>query len=186
MKVDTSTPPVPLNPPVLPVNLLRLKSMLPFEIAGMGQLDCSYDACGYTTSTIHHLPVRKTLGSAGYDLYSVENAIIPANGSATVSSGLSVELPSGHFAKIEGVSALGYNRSIVPFCSVIDEDYHDVIYVKLFNFGNEAYKIVGNTIIAQLVIQKYITPLFKSTNGLNPPCKFGVIGGERGFVGTGY
>lgn len=168
MKVDTSLP------PVLPTNLLKMKPLLPFETRGLGQLYRSYDACGYTNRVS---PTRKSTGSAGYDLRSIENMTIPVNGSVIVSSGLSIELPSGHFAKIEGVSNLGYNRSIMPFCSVIDEDFHGVIKVKLFNFGNDDYNIVENNIIAQLVIQKYITPLFKHTD--RQPCKFGVIGGER-------
>lgn len=179
MKVDTSTP------PVLPLHLLQMKPPFPFEINGLGQLCRTYDTWGYVNCDPRHFPTRKTSGSTGHDLYSIENARIPANGSVIVSSGLSVELPTGHFGKIEGVTSLGYSRSVMPYCSVIDEDYRDVIKIKLFNFGTEDFIVVKNTIVAQLVIQKYTTPMFKYIADWSKPGNFGAIGRQGGFGPTG-
>lgn len=151
----------------LPTNLLHMKPPLPLEVRGAGQLCRPYDSWVYAKCAPEHLPVRKTAGAAGYDLYSVSAAVVPAGGSAMINTGLAVALPKGHFGKIEGRSSLGIKHSVVPFGGIIDEDYRGVIMVKLFNHSPEDYRIDANDRIAQLVVQKYSAPTFQLSTQLN-------------------
>ena len=151
----------------LPTNLLRLKPPLPVEVLGAGQLCRPYDSWAYAKCAPEHMPVRKTAGAAGHDLYSAAQAVVPAGGSVVINTGLSVALPKGHFGKIEGRSSLGIKHSVVPFGGIIDEDYRGVIMVKLFNHGPEDYRIDANDRIAQLVVQKYSAPTFQLSTQLN-------------------
>ena len=161
----------------LPTNLLHMKPPLPMELHGAGQLCRPYDSWSYAKCAPEHLPVRKTAGAAGYDLYSVSAAVVPAGGSAMINTGLSVALPKGHYGKIEGRSSLGIKHSVVPFGGIIDEDYRGVIMVKLFNHSPEDYRIDANDRIAQMVVQKYSAPTFQLSTQLNTT--------ERGGFGFG-
>jgi len=161
----------------LPANLLHLKPPLPLEIRGAGQLCRPYTTWAYAKCVSGHLPVRKTSGAAGHDLYSVSAAVVPAGGSVMIDTGLAVALPKGHFGKIEGRSSLGMKHSVVPFGGIVDEDYRGVIMVKLFNHGPEDYCITANDRIAQLLVQKYSAPTFQMCKELSTT--------ERGGFGFG-
>ena len=176
MKVDT------YELPVLPANLLAMKRPLPLEIKGLGQLCRTYDTFGYASCAPNHLPLRQTTGSAGHILYSAEKITLQARCDVVVCTGLSVKLPEGHYGKIEGLTSMAYSHSIVPFGTVIDQDYHNVIKVKLFNMSNVDYVISKNDRIAQLVVQKYTTPIFRHVGDWSG--KFGPIGRQGGFGPT--
>ena len=46
------------------------------------------------------IPTRATSGSAGLDTYASEGVCIPAGGSGLVSTGISIEMPAGVYARI--------------------------------------------------------------------------------------
>lgn len=164
----------------LPDNLLTVKVPLPIELTGPGQLCRTYDTWAYAKCKRPYLPKRNTDGAAGHDLHSIVDAIVPAGGSVIVDSGVAIALPEGHYGKIEGRSSLGIRHNVVPFGGIIDEDYRGNIMVKLFNHGAEDYKVVANDRIAQLIIQKYISPSFKIVSELNTTDR-----GVKGFGSTG-
>ena len=70
------------------------------------------------------LPRRATIGSAGYDICALEEGVIPAGTRKLVPSGLSLEIPPGHYGRIaprSGLSikfgldvAAGMNGSLKP------------------------------------------------------------------------
>ena len=164
----------------LPGNLLTVKCPLPIELTGPGQLCRNYDTWAYAKCKTPHIPRRKTDGAAGHDLYSIVDAIVPAGGSVIVDTGLAIALPEGHYGKIEGRSSLGIKHNVVPFGGIIDEDYRGNIMVKLFNHGATDYKVDVNDRIAQLIIQKYVSPSFKIVSELIPTSR-----GVKGFGSTG-
>lgn len=148
-------------------DLLRIKPSIPIEIQKPGQLFRPYDSWVQAVCLEEHLPKRKTAGAAGHDLYSIEENDIPAGGSVVVSTGVCIQLPVGHYGKIEGRSSLGIQHSIVPFGGIIDEDYRGIIMVKLFNHGPTNYHISSNDRIAQLIIQRYTAPKIQCVATLN-------------------
>lgn len=53
------------------------------------------------------LPTRGSSLSAGYDLYSAEETVVPARGKALVDSGLSIAVPEGTYGRVAPRSGLG-------------------------------------------------------------------------------
>lgn len=69
------------------------------------------------------LPLKGTPGAAGYDLCSIEETVIPANGKGKVKTGLSFMIPKDTYARIAPRSGLAWKNSINVGAGVIDEDY---------------------------------------------------------------
>ena len=128
---------------------------LPFQNHGFGQFRDYGPWALRVVCPKEMKPTRGSTKAAGYDLRSSVNITVPARGSCVVDTQCKVELPSGHFGKIEGRSGLAILNDIVAFGGVIDEDYRGVIHVKLFNHSDTAYDIEIGDRIAQLVIQPY-------------------------------
>lgn len=93
------------------------------------------------------------IGDAGYDISSIEDVIIPANGSAVVGVGLTVAyIVPGFWFKIEARSGLGFKHDIFPHPGIIDNGYRGDCGVKLYNFGKRPYHVTKGDKIAQFVI----------------------------------
>jgi dUTP pyrophosphatase len=99
------------------------------------------------------LPCRQTPGSAGFDLCSAEEAVIPAHGFGSVGTGLAVELPERAEAQVRPRSGLAAKHGIGVLNSpgTIDSDYRGEIRVVLFNASDRDYKVNRGDRIAQLV-----------------------------------
>jgi dUTP pyrophosphatase len=81
------------------------------------------------------LPVKATPGSAGYDLCSIENVVIPPNSKGKIRTGLSFMIPPNTYARIAPRSGLAWKNSINVGAGVVDEDYRGEVCVILFNHG---------------------------------------------------
>ena len=82
------------------------------------------------------LPERVHDSDTGYDIYSVEKAIIPGRGSAVVDVGLKLAfLTEGWWFRIEPRSGLGFKHNIQPHLGIIDNGYRGDLGVKLYNFS---------------------------------------------------
>ena len=66
-----------------------------------------------------HVPLRKTKGSAGYDLYAAENKTIKSGSKDLVCLELYVIIPKGYYGRIVGRSGLAY-RKIMVYCGTLD------------------------------------------------------------------
>ena len=126
------------------------------------------------------LPVRGSIGAAGYDLAAAQTAVIPAHGKGLVKTGLSMSMPTGCYGRIAPISGLALKKFINVGAGVVDVDYRGELGVVLFNFGNEDFKINMGNKIAQLVFEKTKTPEIVQTNGLEE-----TGWGEKGFGSTG-
>ena len=104
------------------------------------------------------LPTRATPDSAGLDLYSPRNYVIRKGGNLLINLELKIEIPVGHFGKIEGKSGLAYYNSIGVGAGVIDKDYTGRIQVLLFNHGDEHFLIDRGDAVAQLLILPVLIP----------------------------
>jgi dUTP pyrophosphatase len=92
-------------------------------------------------------------GDTGYDIFSVEDKVIPANGSAVVDTGIEVAYISpGYWFRIEARSGLGFRYSVAPHPGVIDNPYRGNLSTKLYNHSSTDYQVQKGDRIAQIVI----------------------------------
>lgn len=97
------------------------------------------------------MPVRAHETDAGADLRSPVYALIPAGCSRVIDTGVHIQLPHGYVGMLKSKSGLNAWFSITSE-GVIDEGYTGPIMVKLYNNGDEPYRIERGDKITQLVI----------------------------------
>ena len=97
------------------------------------------------------VPVRAHDTDAGADLRSPVETVIPAGGSCVIDTGVHIQLPHGYVGMLKSKSGLNVMHDITSD-GVIDEGYTGPIKVKLYNNGDEPYKIERGDKITQLVI----------------------------------
>jgi|SRR6185312_1001206 len=110
---------------------------------------------------------------AGMDLHAVEDSVLEPGVPRLVSTGLTVEIPSGWEAQVRPRSGLALKHAItMPNApGTIDPGYRGEIRVILLNLGREAYTIKSGDRIAQMIIARYEAvewseePLKESTRG---------------------
>ena len=96
-------------------------------------------------------------GDAGLDLFSIEDAIIPARGSKIVNVGLQLGgITPGYWFRIEPRSGLGFKKGLQPHLGIIDNGYRGDLGVKLFNFSDEDQKISEGQGVAQIIVYEMI------------------------------
>ncbi|XP_054155998.1 deoxyuridine 5'-triphosphate nucleotidohydrolase-like [Oppia nitens] len=105
------------------------------------------------------LPVRETYGSAGLDLFSVDDISILPDTRSLVSTGLRVQLPKNTFGHILPRSSLAL-KGIDIGAGVIDNDFTGTIKVLMINNSKQQYEVTKGQKIAQLVVMdwKYLVP----------------------------
>jgi len=140
-------------------------------------------------------PTAASSGSAGYDLYAREDAIIYSNNNAslfelsptalglvtivTFDTGVSLELPNNLIAMVYARSGLGAKGvSLVNGVGVIDSDYRGTIKVVLQNNSVSPYTVRSGDRIAQLVITERFQANFEVVDELDST--------ERGEGGFGH
>lgn len=97
------------------------------------------------------LPYRKRTNDTGFDLFSVEDVIIPAKGDATVPTGITVaKVPMAVWFLVLPRSGMGFKHGIQPHLGVIDNPYRGDLAVKLYNFSDQDYKVSKGDRIAQI------------------------------------
>lgn len=101
-------------------------------------------------------PKQATIGSSGYDLYSIEEVILKSGESKLVKTGISIEIPLGFEAQIRPRSGLALKKSITVLNTpgTIDSDYRGEIGVILINHGKTDVILEKHERIAQMVFQK--------------------------------
>lgn len=102
------------------------------------------------------LPVKATVGSAGYDLSSAVDAVISPGSRELISLGICIQVPKGTYGRIAPRSGLAVRNGIQVGAGVIDSDYTGEVKVLLFNHGTESFTVTRGDRIAQLIIEKII------------------------------
>ena len=105
------------------------------------------------------IPTYATEGSAGLDLYAVEDVVLHSNTPTLVKTGISIAVPKGYEAQVRPRSGLALKGiMVVNSPGTIDSDYRGEIGVilMLINGANALgfYEIKKGDRIAQLVINK--------------------------------
>lgn len=77
---------------------------------------------------------------AGYDIFSIEHAIIPPLTAVGVKTGIITAFPPGWVGLIRDRGSVGF-AGMICLAGVIDSGYRDQWRVKLFNSSNKVYVI---------------------------------------------
>jgi dUTP pyrophosphatase len=105
------------------------------------------------THDLAKLPSKNHESDTGYDVYSIEDKLIPARGSAVVGVGLKFAyIPDGYWVKVESRSGLGFKHGITAHPGIIDSGYRGDAGIKLYNLTDTDYNVKAGDRIAQFVI----------------------------------
>ena len=137
------------------------------------------------------LPVHKSDGAAGYDMYSDQEVVLPPlmsvssdeNSSTSratlVSTGIAMTVPEGTYGQLAPRSGLAV-KGIHVGAGVIDADYTGEVKVLLFNLSNKEIVLGKHERIAQLILKKIETPDVEEVQELGVTDR-----GDHGFGSTG-
>jgi len=104
------------------------------------------------------LPQKNHASDTGYDVFCVEDKVVPARGSAVVGVGLKfANIPEGYWIKIEGRSGIGFKHGILPHPGIIDNGYRSDAGVKLYNLTDVDYQVKAGDRIAQFVLYPIVS-----------------------------
>ena len=101
-------------------------------------------------------PQYETPQSAGADVRSKIDAVIPAMGRKLIPTGMFVAVPSGYEMQVRPRSGLALKKGITVLNTpgTVDADYRGEVGVILFNTTNEDFEIKAGDRIAQIVLNK--------------------------------
>jgi dUTP pyrophosphatase len=126
------------------------------------------------------IPSKGSPGSAGYDISSVEELIIPMGQRRLVDVGFSMAFEGNMYARIAPRSGLAV-KGIDVGAGVIDSDYRGVVKVLLINNSQTDFQVRVGDRIAQMIFEK----LADNTH-FQPVEELGqTIRGSGGFGSTG-
>lgn len=101
------------------------------------------------------LPTKNNESDTGFDVFCVEDKVIPARGSSVVDVGLEFAfITPGYWVKVEGRSGLGFKHGISPHPGIIDSGYRGNAGIKLYNSTATDYEVKSGDRIAQFVVYK--------------------------------
>ena len=143
------------------------------------------------------MPTRAHEWDAGLDLYTPNECTVHSCctvygvdafdhchiktlvGSATIDTGVHVEIPEGYVGLIKSKSGLNVKHGLTGE-GVIDAHYTGSIVVKLYNHTDIAYHFNAGDKIAQLVIVPCLLPELELVDSLDETDR-----GDNGFGSTG-
>ena len=138
-----------------------------------------------------HIPTRMTDGSAGYDLYSAADAVVPAASTSAIGAvdigrclvplGLAIELPIGTVGRIAARSGLSVKFNVEVGAGWIDSDFRGEVMVELKNLSSADYKVTAGDRIAQLILLKTAEAELVVTDKLKSSSR-----GTSGIGSTGF
>ena len=129
------------------------------------------------------LPTKGSSMSAGHDLYSAQDVIVPARGKRLISTDIEIILPPGSYGRIAIRSGLALHHHLSVQAGVIDPDYDGIIRVLLFNHSNQDFFIYKGDRIAQIICEQARFPkVIEMAQSPRDPIS---ERGSKGFGSTG-
>ena len=112
------------------------------------------------------LPTRGSEYAAGWDLYALEEYVVPFRKSVKLRTGLRVAIPVGYEGQLRARSSLGSKGLILPHSiGTIDADYRGELFVLMTWIGEgESYRVKAGERIAQLLISPIPEVSFKEVS----------------------
>ena len=124
-------------------------------------------------------PTRAHETDAGLDLYSPVFMWVKSKGSASIDTGVHIELPMNTVGMLKSKSGLNVKHGITSE-GVIDVGYTGSIVVKLYNHSDTDYFVRRGDKISQLVILPIVTPDIEVVEELDATDR-----GDNGFGSSG-
>jgi len=109
------------------------------------------------------IPKQGSTNSAGYDLYSITNYVIPHT-----------------YGRVASRSGLALHHQVETKGGVIDPDYTGNIKIILHNFGSKDYTVKESDRVAQLILEQYLAPPIQSVTKVPQTAR-----NSKGFGSTG-
>jgi len=106
------------------------------------------------------LPIKAEPGSAGYDVFSVEDKLIFPNSRSLINIGLKTEFSKNYYLRCAPRSGLSL-KGIDVGAGVIDSSYRGEIKVLLINNSTYLHEVKVGDKIAQLILEKIANPKIK-------------------------
>jgi len=120
-------------------------------------------------------------GDTGYDIYGIQETIVPAHGSAIVPTGIKVAyITPGYWWKVESRSGLSFKHGVLCHPGIIDNQYRGDTGVKLYNHSDKEFLVAEGERIAQLAVYKLIEPQIDWADEVDE-----TVRGESGFGSSG-
>jgi dUTP pyrophosphatase len=98
-------------------------------------------------------PTRERSRSAGFNLISPHNTIIPARGKSLILTDLQIQIPEGCYGRIAPTMSLALFHHISIAAGAIDNDSRGNIGVGLFNHSDNVYIVRRGYKIARLICE---------------------------------
>ena len=122
-------------------------------------------------------PVRRTVGSAGYDLAATERVIVNPAETKQVRTGLALQPPPGTYVQLHSRSGLARRYGLCVKAGVIDSDFRGEVTALIRNEGAQPCVITPGQYVCQaIVVQIACPPLLELAE---------LAGTERGTKGWG-
>ncbi|XP_002156201.1 uncharacterized protein LOC100210261 [Hydra vulgaris] len=103
------------------------------------------------------MPKRATQGSAGFDIFAMEDVYLLKRATVKVPTGIRMQIPDGYYGQLLSRSSLAA-QNITVEGGVIDSDYRGEICVLLKNNNDREFVIKTDLAIAQLVFLQCFSP----------------------------
>lgn len=127
------------------------------------------------------LPSRGHDDDAGYDLYTLEDTVIPPGEFVDVPTGVAVDLPDGLWGMITGRSSTLRLRKLLVSTGIIDNGYTGVLFAGCQNLSTEPVTVKAGERVAQIILLPTSALGFKATWGSTRD----KARGANGFGSTG-
>uniref|UniRef100_A0A6C0CS42 dUTP diphosphatase n=1 Tax=viral metagenome TaxID=1070528 RepID=A0A6C0CS42_9ZZZZ len=128
-------------------------------------------------------PTSATYGSAGYDLSSCVEDVVPAHKWKAIETGIIVQFPSDCYIRVAPRSGLAFKKGLDVFAGVVDSDYTGTIKVILMNNGDEDFIVKKGDRIAQMIYERIYKPTLEIVSSMADLEE--TIRGAGGFGSTG-
>ncbi len=125
------------------------------------------------------LPTKAHATDSGFDLFALEEYIIPARSHLKTRSGVAFELPPGYEMQVRSRSGLA-GKGIVAFHGTVDNEYRGEVAAIMYNHTDEDYVVHRGDRLCQLVIKPVPTVNMVEADQLTETTR-----GTCGFGSTG-
>ena len=129
-------------------------------------MDGSLEVMVARTDDGARLPTRGSEYAAGWDLYALDEYVVPFRKSVKLRTGLRVAIPVGYEGQVRARSSLGSKGLILPHSiGTIDADYRGELFVLMTWIGEgDSYRVKAGERIAQLLISPIPEVSFKEVS----------------------
>ncbi|KAJ8683907.1 hypothetical protein QAD02_019699 [Eretmocerus hayati] len=125
-------------------------------------------------------PTKGSANSAGYDLKSAYDHVVPARGKTLIKTDLKFAVPEGTYGRVAPRSGLALKNFIDVGAGVVDADYRGEVGVVLFNHSDTDFIVKPGDRVAQFICEKIAYPKLQELESLDETKR-----GAGGFGSTG-